>query len=119
VVSEVRVDASGRVVVRADFTMASLADDEADAIVGGMIEAAEAEEPGTLVYAWFRHREDRTRWSVLEVYADEAAQKRHLRGPLMRVASAPLATAIDEGGVATPLEWVHAKGIAEPLPAAD
>ena len=105
---------SGRVVVRADFTMTSLSEEEADAVVAGMIEAVEAEEPGTLVYAWFRHRDDPKRWSVLEIYEDEAALKRHLRGPLMRVASAPLATAIDEGGVGTSLEWVHAKGIAKP-----
>jgi quinol monooxygenase YgiN len=113
-VSEALVDPSGRVVVRADFTMKSLSDEEADAIVAGMIEAVEAEEPGTLVYAWFRHRDDRTRWSVLEIYEDDAALKLHLRGPLMRVASKPLATAIDEGGIGTPLEWVHAKGIAKP-----
>ncbi len=101
-------------VVRADFTMNTLSDEEADAVVAGMIEAAEAEEPGTLVYAWFRHRDDPKRWSVLEVYESEQAQKAHLRGPLMRKASAPLATAIDEGGVATPLHWVHAKGITKP-----
>src|ERR1700712_272006 len=101
-------------VVRADFTMKTLTEEEADAVVAGMIAAAEAEEPGTLVYAWFRHRDDPKRWSVLEVYESEAAQKAHLRGPLMRVASAPLATAIDEGGVGTALQWVHAKGIKPP-----
>lgn len=99
------------VVVRADFTMRSLSRAEADEVVAAMVAAAEEEEPGTLVYAWFRHRDDPSRWSVLEVYEDEAAQQRHLKGPLMRVASAPLATAIDEGGVATPLERVAAKGV--------
>jgi quinol monooxygenase YgiN len=101
-------------VVRADFTMTTLSEEEADAVVAGMVAAAEAEEPGTVVYAWFRHRDEPTRWSVLEVYEDEAALRAHLRGPLMRVASARLATAIDEGGVGTPLAWVGAKGIAAP-----
>ncbi|MGE0794410.1 MAG: putative quinol monooxygenase [Acidimicrobiia bacterium] len=108
------MSAAERMVVRADFTMSTLTDDEADEVVHGMIEAVEAEEPGTIVYAWFRHRDDRKRWSVLEVYEDEAAQKAHLRGPLVRRASARLATAIDEGGVPTQLEWVDAKGIRKP-----
>lgn len=101
----------GRVVVRADFSLEGVSEAEADEIVAAMVAGAEADEPGTLVYAWFRHAEDRSRWSVLEVYEDEAAQKRHLRGPTIKEAAKRLGPLIAEGGVATTLLGVAAKGI--------
>jgi quinol monooxygenase YgiN len=101
-----------RVVVRADFTLEGVTEAEADDIVGAMVAAAEAEEPGTLVYAWFRHAEDPARWSVLEVYEDDAAHEAHLRGPIIKEAGKRLGPRIAEGGVGTRLLGVAAKGIA-------
>lgn len=101
----------GRVVVRADFTLEGVTEAEADEIVAAMVAGAEADEPGTLVYAWFRHVDDPARWSVLEVYEDDAAQKQHLRGPTIKVAAKRLGPHIAEGGVATVLLGVAAKGI--------
>jgi quinol monooxygenase YgiN len=103
---------SSKVVVRADFTMADAPGEDIDAIVSGLVAAAEAEEPGTLVYAWYRHVDDPSRWSVLEVYEDEHAQHRHLQGPRMRSASKRLGALIDfAGGTTTRLVAVAGKGV--------
>ncbi len=103
--------ASSTIVVRADFQMKD-APDDIDAIVANLVATAEEEEPGTLVYAWFRHVDDLSRWSVIEMYKDQAALDAHLRGPRMRVASSPLADLIDfASGVSTPMSAIAAKGM--------
>jgi quinol monooxygenase YgiN len=102
---------TGRVVVLADFRMHD-APDDIEAIIAGVVAAAEEEEPGTLVYAWHRHLDDPTRWTVLEMYEDEAAQQAHLRGPRMRAATSRLAELIDfANGTATPMRAVAGKGV--------
>ena len=104
--------ASSKVVVRADFTMGDVSADEIEAIIAGVIAAVEEEEPGTLVYAWYRHVEDPSRWTVLEVYEDEAAQLLHLKGPRMRAATKRLGELIDfANGTATRMVSVGAKGV--------
>jgi len=103
---------SSKIVVRADFTMAEAEPGEIERVVAGVVAAAEAEEPGTLVYAWYRHLEDPNRWSVLEVYEDESALERHLKGPQMRAASKRLGELIDiPNGTATRMEAIAGKGV--------
>jgi quinol monooxygenase YgiN len=103
---------SPKVVVRADFTMADAEPGEIEKVVAGIVAAAEAEEPGTLVYAWYRHLEDPSRWSVLEVYEDQSALERHLKGPQMRAASKRLGELIDfPNGTTTRMEAIAGKGV--------
>jgi quinol monooxygenase YgiN len=103
---------TGRVVVLADFHMND-APDDIEAIIAGVVAAAEEEEPGTLVYAWHRHLDDPGHWTVLEMYESETAQQAHLRGPLMRAATSKLSELIDfANGTATPMKAVAGKGIA-------
>lgn len=104
--------ASANIVVTADFHMADAPGEDVEAIVAGVVAAAEEEEPGTLVYAWYRHVDDPSRWTVLEVYEDESAQQLHLRGPRMRAATRRLGELIDfPNGTATVMRAVAAKGI--------
>jgi quinol monooxygenase YgiN len=104
--------ASARIVVAAEFHMSDAPDEDVEAIVAGVVAAAEEEEPGTLVDAWYRHVDDPSRWTVLEVYEDESAQRLHLRGPRMRAASRWLGELIDfPNGTATMMHAVAAKGI--------
>ncbi|MFI5053230.1 MAG: putative quinol monooxygenase [Acidimicrobiia bacterium] len=103
--------ASSKLVVRADFGMAET-DEDVEAIVAATVAAVEEEEPGTLVYAWYRHVDDPSRWTVLEVYEDEAAQLLHLRGPRVRAASRRLGELIDfANGTATRMLAVAGKGV--------
>jgi quinol monooxygenase YgiN len=97
----------------AEFAMADAPAAEVEAVVGAMVAAVVEEEPGTLVHAWYRHAEEPNRWTVLEVYADEAAQQAHLQGPKVRAASKPLGTLIDmENGGGFRMEAIAGTGVA-------
>jgi quinol monooxygenase YgiN len=103
--------ASTNLVYFAEFTMGEVSDDEIDAIIAGVVAAAEEEEPGTLVYAWYRHVDDPSRWTVIEVYEDEAAQQLHLKGPKMLRATKRLADLIDfTSGTGTKMTAIGGKG---------
>jgi quinol monooxygenase YgiN len=99
-------------VYQVEFTVSGASDKEVDEVVKEMVAAAEAEEPGTLVYAWFRAQDDPKRFRVIEVYEDEAAQERHLKGPLMRKAARRLQPFMDAGGTGSAFVRVAAKGLA-------
>jgi quinol monooxygenase YgiN len=105
--------AMARLVGLAEFTMAEAPAEEIEAVVDAMVAAVVEEEPGTLVYAWYRHVDEPNRWTVLEVYADEVAQQAHLKGPKVRAASKPLGTLIDmEQGGGFRMEAIAGKGVA-------
>jgi quinol monooxygenase YgiN len=100
------------ITVLAQFSMGDAPFEEIDAEVAKLVEAVNQEEPGTLVYAWYRHRDEPTRWTVVEVYTDEDAMKLHLRGPKVKGTGPRLRGLIDfESGHATSLERIAAKGM--------
>jgi quinol monooxygenase YgiN len=104
--------ASTKLVYFAEFTMGEVSDEEIEAILAGVVAAAEEEEPGTLVYAWYRHVDDPSRWTVVEVYENEAAQQLHLKGPRMLKATKRLADLIDFAtGTGTQMTAVAGKGV--------
>jgi quinol monooxygenase YgiN len=92
-----------RVCALADFSLASVSEDEAEAFARAIVAAAEEEEPGTLVYAWFRDANDPTHWFALEIYEDEEAAKRHLRGPRMKEVRRGAPTPEGKGSVLVPI----------------
>jgi quinol monooxygenase YgiN len=103
---------SSKLVYFAEFKMGEVSDEEIEAIIAGVVEAAEEEEPGTLVYAWYRHVDDPSRWTVVEVYEDEAAQQLHLKGPKMLRATKRLADLIDfASGTGTKMTAIGGKGV--------
>jgi quinol monooxygenase YgiN len=100
------------ITVLAQFSMGDAPFEEIEAEVAKLLDAVKQEEPGTLVYAWYRHRDEPTRWTVVEVYADEDAMKLHLRGPKVKATGPRLRGLIDfESGHTTPLERIAAKGM--------
>jgi quinol monooxygenase YgiN len=92
----------------AQFTLATVSEEEAEAFAKAMVAAAEEEEPGTLVYAWFRDADDPTKWFALEIYEDEEAAGRHLRGPRMKEVRRTAPTPVGGGNRLIP---VAAKGL--------
>jgi quinol monooxygenase YgiN len=103
---------STRVNRREDFTIEGAPAEEIEAAVVALVAAVEEEEPGTLVYAWYRHVDDPRRWTVFEVYEDAEAAGRHFAGRLVRTAARALSGRLDhDGGVSTKLEAIAAKGV--------
>ncbi len=102
-----------QVVRREDFTIEGAPAEEIEAAVAGLVDAVEEHEPGTLVYAWYRHVDDPRRWTVWEVYPDQEAASQHFATRDVRQASKPLKGRLDhDGGVSTKVEGIAGKGVA-------
>jgi quinol monooxygenase YgiN len=83
--------------------------DEASAVLGRLVDAAES-EPGTLEYTIYADTTDAVTIWITELYADEAALNAHMSSPTMAEIAGLLGGLVDGPADVRRLEIVRRKG---------